>query len=118
MAPRLKQAIKELFWFLTYDYNRRNNTAFDSELIAVNLNYSEITNDLEQVQIIAQSQGVLSERTLIENHPFVTDVNEELDRIEEEEKQREKKLDERMNANYFGTGEGEDNAESGDNNAE
>ena len=118
MAPRLKQAIKELFWFLTYDYNRRNNTAFDSELIAVNLNYSEITNDLEQVQIIAQSQGVLSERTLIENHPFVTDVNEELDRIEEEEKQREKKMDERMNANYFGTGEGEDNAESGDNNAE
>ena len=45
-------------------------------------------------------------------------LDEELDRIEEEEKQREKKMDERMNANYFGTGEGEDNAESGDNNAE
>ena len=68
--------------------------------------------------MIVQSQGDLSKRTLLEKHPFVTDVNEELDRIEEEEKQREKKLDERVNANYFGTGEGEDNAESGDNNAE
>ena len=48
-------------------------------------------NDLETVQILTSSEGMLSKKTQIENHPLVTDVNDELERLEEEEKSREDK---------------------------
>lgn len=49
-----------------------------------------ITNDLEDVQIASQSKGVISDETIVANHPWVEDVAEELDRLK---KQEEKSLD-------------------------
>ena len=91
MAPRLKKAIKEFFWFITEDYNRKNGTSFDAERIRVNINYSQIANDVETVDIITKSEGIVSRRTQLEHHPFVTDVNEELKRLEEQEKEAAEK---------------------------
>ena len=90
MSAALKKAIKQFFWFITEDYNRRNGTDYDSSLIRVTLNYSRIANDAETVTIIAQSKGIVSDKTLLEHHPFVSDVNEELDQLESE---RESELD-------------------------
>lgn len=103
MASKLKKAIKEFFWFVTDDYNRKNGTAYDSNLIRVNLNYSKIANDVETVQIITQSKGVVSDRTLLENHPYVTDINEELKQLALEQKEEQ----ERFHAfeNIFPTGQ-------------
>ena len=78
MAVRLKRAIKEFFWFLTDDYNRRNGTNFESGRIRVSLNYSRIANDAETVEMIMQSRGLVSDKTLLIHHPYVEDVNEEL----------------------------------------
>ncbi|MEA5082710.1 MAG: phage portal protein [Lachnospiraceae bacterium] len=82
MTPRLKAAIKDFFWFITDDYNRNNGTDFDSSLINISLNRTMITNDLEIVQMIDLSEGIVSEKTLLSKHPFVDDVNEEIKQIE------------------------------------
>lgn len=58
----------------------------------MNLNYSKIANDAEVVQIITQSKGIISDKTLLENHPYVTDVNEELKQIELEEKEGQERF--------------------------
>lgn len=86
MASKLKRAIKEFFWFITEDYNRRNGTSYDSSLIRVTLNYSQIANDTEMVDLITRSEGIISRKTQLENHPLVSDVNEELKQLEAEEK--------------------------------
>ena len=91
VSPSLKRVIKEFYWFMLADYNRRNGTAYNADSIKVTLNYSQIANDMETVQILATSEGMLSKKTQIENHPLVTDVNDELERLEEEEKSREDK---------------------------
>ena len=91
MVPSLKKAVKEFYRFVLTDYNRRNGTAYNADDIKVTLNYSQIANDLETVQILTSSEGILSRKTQIENHPLVTDVNDELERLEEEEKSREDK---------------------------
>ena len=91
MVPSLKKAIKEFYRFVLTDYNRRNGAAYNADDIKVTLNYSQIANDLETVQILTSSEGILSKKTQIENHPLVTDVNDELERLEEEEKSREDK---------------------------
>ena len=94
MVPSLKKAVKEFYWFMLTDYNRQNGTNYNADDIKVTLNYSQISNDLETVQILTSSEGILSKKTQIENHPLVTDVNDELERLEEEEKSREDKYNE------------------------
>ena len=85
ITPKLKKAIKDFFWFVTDDYNRKNNTSYNSSLINVTINYSQIANDNEIVDIITKSEGIISKKTQLEQHPFIKDVNEELKRIEDEE---------------------------------
>lgn len=89
MAAKLRKAVKEFFWFLTDDHNRHNGTSYDSNLIEVSLNMSQIANDMETVQMIVQSKGIVSDKTLLSKHPFVVDVNEELKDIENQEQKEQ-----------------------------
>lgn len=92
MSAKLKRAIKEFFYFITDDYNRKHGTSYDPSLIKVTLNYSQIANDVEMVDIITKSAGIVSKKTLLENHPLVTDVNEELKELEAEKISEENAL--------------------------
>ena len=86
MAAKLRNVIKDYFWFVTDDYNRINGTSYNSDDIVVTINKTMITNDLETVNMICSSAGIVSKQTLLENHPMVSDVNEELKRLEKEER--------------------------------
>ena len=78
IVPKLKAFIRNLIWFFTDDINRRYGYDFDCSLITISINYSQITDDLEIVDIINKSKGLLSDKTLIAKHPFIDDVNTEL----------------------------------------
>lgn len=93
MEARLKKAIKDFFWFFTDDYNRHNKTNFDSNEIQVVLNKNVILNDMETVDMILKSSGIVSNQTLLGHHPFVEDVNEELREVERQEKKKEAYFD-------------------------
>lgn len=84
MAAKVKKVIKELLWYFIQDYNRRSNTNYDSSLIEVSLNYSAVANDQETVSMITASEGIVSRKTLLAKHPFITDVNAEMQTLEEE----------------------------------
>lgn len=101
MATKLKKAIKELFWYFTEDYNRKNNTNYDSALVDVSINKNMITNDVEMVNMIQASKGIVSDKTLLARHPLVDDVNAELDELAAQEKQEIKKF-----ADYQNLGDG------------
>jgi SPP1 family phage portal protein len=75
-----------LFWFVTEYLKMTNqvpNTA-DYRKLKVTFNKSMLVNEMEQVQIAAQSKGIISDETVLANHPWVEDVEEEKKRIEEE----------------------------------
>lgn len=83
--PQFKNIIKELLWFVTEDYNRHNKTSFNIDMVNIGINKTMITNDLETVQMISASKGIVSDKTLLARHPFVDDVNNELLEIEAQE---------------------------------
>lgn len=89
MAAKLRKVIKELLWFFTEDYNRKNHTSYDSSLIQVTLNKTMITNDMELVTMIQNSKGIVSDKTLLGMHPFVSDVNAELEELETQEQKEQ-----------------------------
>lgn len=92
IAAKLKKAIKELLQYVTEDYNRNHGTSFNSSLIDVAINRSMVANDLETVNMIAASKGIVSDKTLLAKHPFVEDVNEELKELEAQEKRELEKF--------------------------
>ena len=44
-----------------------------------------ITNDTESVNMAQASKGIISDETVIANHPWVEDVTGELERLREQE---------------------------------
>ena len=93
MTSKLKKAIKELLWYVTEDYNSKNNTNYDANLIKVDINKNMITNDAELVSMIQASKGIVSDKTLLAVHPFVSDVNAEMQEMEAEEKRALEQFD-------------------------
>ena len=45
-----------------------------------------VQNDQEMSQIAQQSDGIISHETIVRNHPWVENVQDELDKLEEEKK--------------------------------
>lgn len=106
---KLKKALKELFWFITQDINRRNKTEYDSSKIKVTINKTMIVNDAETVNMIMQSRGLVPDKILLEKHPLVDDVNEAEKELEEQQREQ----DERR-AQIFGSYDVPPNDNSGD----
>lgn len=64
---------------------------------------TRIRNDAELVQMCRDSEGIISQRTILKNHPFVTDVEEELKQMEKERQAAEEKEDAYQDAFTGGT---------------
>ncbi|NLB08161.1 MAG: phage portal protein, partial [Clostridiales bacterium] len=77
------------FWFITEDFNRQNNTNYDADLVSIQFNKSRVTNNLETVQMIVQSQDLLPDKLLLQAHPLVKDADQAYKDLlaEREEKQ-------------------------------
>lgn len=88
ILPEIKKALKSFFWFLTEDCNRKNGTEYNVNQLDFRLNLSSITDDLEVVNMINASKGIVSEKTLLAQHPFVQDVNSEMEAVKKEKQER------------------------------
>lgn len=86
IVPEIRKAIKAFFRFAVEDRNREQGTDWDWRKIQVVLNTNGITDDLETMQIIKESKDIVSEKTLLGKHPFVEDVNSEMEQLKAERK--------------------------------
>lgn len=67
-----------------------------------------IKNDLETAQIAEASLGIISNKTILKNHPWVEDVEEELKQLKQEEQEEEEKSNDYKNAFNDSKGVSED----------
>lgn len=83
MGAEFAQALEELCWFICEDM-RIKGEGEHAPKIDIVWNTDHIINELQTVQILAASKGLISDATIIENHPYVTDPEAERQRIAEE----------------------------------
>ena len=93
IMPEIKRAVKEFFRFAVEDSNRENGTDWDWRKIQITLNTNGITDDMETMQLIRESKGLVSEKTLLGKHPFVEDVNSEMEQLERERREKKDEID-------------------------
>lgn len=77
MAISIAEGIQNYSLFASQFYNLKGD-------VSVTFNYNEMTNDLETIQALTMSQGIISKQTILENHPYVEDVEKELERLNNE----------------------------------
>lgn len=65
----------------------------DADQIEQTWTRTSVTNDSELADIAQKSVGVISKRTIVKNHPWVEDPDDEMERIEEEEGQESEKTE-------------------------
>ncbi|MBN6091267.1 phage portal protein [Staphylococcus saprophyticus] len=88
LARKTKVAIQELLWYVIEHHNLKVN----HKEIDISFNYNKVANTELQVQMAQSSMGVVSHETVIENHPFVEDLEAELERIQNERYELNKQL--------------------------
>jgi SPP1 family phage portal protein len=81
---KLKKAIREFMWFVTEYINIKDKKKYDYKTVKSTINKTMITNQSEQIENCVASKGIISDKTIIENHPWVDSYEEEKNRIEEE----------------------------------
>lgn len=81
LARKTTPAIQQLVWFALEFEDMDTEAANDVE---VRYHFNRMVNELEQSQIANQSTSILSQDTLLANHPWVDDMEKEKERIEAE----------------------------------
>lgn len=90
METEFQASIEELLWFVNNHLANTGVGDFSGEKVEVIFNRDMMMNEADVIANIKNSEGIISDETLVAQHPWVTDVQAELDRIEE---QKQKNLD-------------------------
>jgi SPP1 family phage portal protein len=96
----MKRALKDFLWFVfRFDaITNRRSSQYDNEEVQVKFTKSVMVNDKEQSEIIKNLTGIISQRTQLEQIPFIEDVDEEMKRLKEEKAEKQKELDKRLDS--------------------
>ena len=78
-------SFEELLWFVNQHLANSGIGNFEGEDVDVIFNRDMMVNESQIITDINNSSAILSKRTCVAQHPYVTDVDAELKQIEEEE---------------------------------
>lgn len=98
METEFQAAFEELLWFVNMHFANTGVGNFENEIVSVIFNRDIPVNETEAVANFVSQGGRLSNETLVKQHPWVDDPEEELERIKKEENSERVNSDPYQNA--------------------
>ena len=86
LSNELKECFQRLKIFLDFYFQATGKGKFLEDDFDITFNADMPVNETDVINNVRTSDGVVSTRTLLENHPWVTDIEKELEEIDEEKK--------------------------------
>lgn len=86
METEFQAAFEDLLWFLNCHLANTGAGVFDEDVTIV-FNRDILINETEAISNCQSSVGLLSDETIVSQHPWVTDVELELDRLKKEKEE-------------------------------
>lgn len=77
-------SMEELLWFVNKHFANTGKTSFDGVEVKVIFDRDVLINETEVITNCKNSVGILSDETIIKMHPWVSDPEQELQRIKDE----------------------------------
>jgi len=84
MERKFRKSLKEFVWFVTEYINIKDKKNYDYKTVSFTFTRTMLVNDLEIAQIAQISKGIVSDETIVANHPWVEDAQKELERLQEQ----------------------------------
>ena len=114
METEYQASFEDLLWFLNMHFFNVGMGDFEQEEVEIIFNRDMMLNEGEVIDNISKSAGIISDETLVAQHPWVDDPQAELERLEEQKKKQQEEFELGFNqgANVPGAtgqeGEGDD----------
>lgn len=86
METEFQAAFEDLLWFIRMDLANRGLGNFENESVNVIFNRDVMINESEAIDNCGKSAGMISDESILKQHPWVIDPEEEMRRLKEEKK--------------------------------
>lgn len=87
METEYQASFEELLWFVNTHLTNTGQGNFEVEDIDIIFNRDILINESETIDNCAKSVGILSNETIISQHPWTSDVEKELQRVKDEKQE-------------------------------
>ena len=94
-----------MLWFIDYDIRMKYNKDYEDVEVTFSFNKTNIVNESELISMINNSRDMIPDSILLPRHPFVEDVTEVEEAIEEQRLAEEEEMQKQME-NYGSQGFG------------
>ena len=89
METEFKAGLEKLIYFINLHLFNTGAGDFEKEKVEIIFNKDILVNEAQTIDNCAKSLGLLSEETILSQHPWVKDVKTEIDRKRKEEKEND-----------------------------
>ncbi len=89
METEFKSGLEKLIYFINLHLFNTGSGDFEKEEVDIIFNKDILVNEAQTIDNCAKSLGLLSEETILSQHPWVKDVKAEIDRKRKEEKEND-----------------------------
>lgn len=86
METELQAAFEEILWFVNVYFGSTGKGDFDGETVNIIFNRDMLMNETEAIANCQASVGILSDETIVGQHPWVDDPQEEIERLKKTER--------------------------------
>ena len=84
MANEVKTALDNMIWFIKIDMLNKGIGDYSETEYEIIFNTDTVINEKDVVEVAKESVGIISDETIVANHPWVVDTDAELERIKKE----------------------------------
>ncbi|WP_211285049.1 phage portal protein [Sporomusa acidovorans] len=105
METEFQAAFEQLLWFVNMHFVNTGQGDYSGQPVNVIFNRDILINESESIENCAKSTGILSNETIVSQHPWTTDVKTEMKRIADEKAQQQSEIDQ-YKTMFGGTGDG------------
>ena len=85
METEYQASFEDLLWFINQHLANTGQGDFENEVVTITFNRDILINESESISNCQASVGILSDESIVEQHPWVKDVQKELDRKKKEQ---------------------------------
>lgn len=88
MEVEAQAAFEEMLWFVNTYFANAGKGDYFTEDVRIIFDRDVLINESESIANCAASMGILSQETIIRQHPWVTDPEQELERLKKEQEEQ------------------------------
>jgi len=92
METEFQAAFEDILWFVNAHLANTGQGDFDGEEVAIVFNRDILINETEAIENCQRSVGILSDETIVGQHPWVDDPARELERLEKQKQKEQEEL--------------------------